>query len=213
MVQQYSHLWRLKFAELEEGSADRLLGCDLHQAFLIKDALVGNPGSPCGLHTALGWTIFGTNKGNTEAVVSPRFMINFVTTLGDEGRSCEQLIKLFSQDLDDIDENKNGILLSQKEKCALYILNDTIKKVDDHYSVGLLWKDDLEMSLHGRGLAERRLKGLKRRCDKDPDLFQRYSEKMSEYNLQCTEPVCKESEQNGRCRFIPHHCTALESKF
>ena len=213
LVQRHSHLRRLKFPELEEGRVDLLLGCDMHRAFLIKDVLVGNPGSPCGLHTALGWTIFGTDKGNIEAVGSPQLMVNFMTTLGDEDRSCEQLIKLFSQDFDDIDENKDDTSLSQEDKRALYILNDTVKKVDDHFSVGLLWKDDLEMSSDGRALAERRLKGLKRRFEKDPDLFQRYSEKMSEYISKYAEPVCEESEQNGRCRYIPHHCTALESKF
>ena len=149
LVQRHSHLQRLKFPELEEGRVDLLLGCDMHRAFLIKDILVGNPGSPCGLHTALGWTILGTGKGNMEAVDSPQLMVNFMTTLGDEDTSCEQLIKLFSQDFDDIDENKDDTSLSQEDKRALCILNDTVKKVDDHYSVGLLWKDDLEMSSDG----------------------------------------------------------------
>ena len=135
--------------------------------------MVGNPGSSCGLHTALGWTIFGTDEGNKEAVDSLQLIVNFMTTLEDEDRSCEQLIKLFSQDFDHIDENKDDVLLFQEDKCALYILNDTVNKVDDHYSIDLLWKDDSEMSPDGRALAERRLKELKRKFNKDPDLFQR----------------------------------------
>ena len=166
LVQRHSHLQRLKFPELEEGRVDFLLGYDMHRAFLIKDALVGNPDSPCGLHTALGWTIFGTDKGDSEAVDSPQLVVNFMTTLGDEDRSCEQLIKLFSQDFDDIDENKDDTSLSQDNKRTFYILNDTVKKVDDHYSVDLLWRDDSKMSSDGRALAERRLKGLKRKFGK-----------------------------------------------
>ena len=120
-----------------------------------------------------------------------------MTTLEDEDRSCEQLIKLFSQDFDHIDENKDDVLLFQEDKCALYILNDTVNKVDDHYSIDLLWKDDSEMSPDGRALAERRLKELKRKFNKDPDLFQRYSEKMSEHISKYAEPISKESELSG----------------
>ena len=51
--QWYSHFWRMKFPVLE-GGVDLLLGCHLHQAFLIYNSLVGNRDSPCRLHTALG---------------------------------------------------------------------------------------------------------------------------------------------------------------
>ena len=33
------------------------------------------------------------------------------------------------------------------------------------------------------------------------------------YISKYAEPVCEESEQNGRCRYISHHCTAIENKF
>ena len=101
---------------MKERRVNLLLGCDLHQAFLIQDALVGSPGSPGELHTALGWIIFGTDEGNTEAVDSPQLMVNFLTTLGIVDRSREQLINLFSQDFDNIDENKDDTLLSQEDK-------------------------------------------------------------------------------------------------
>ena len=66
LVQRFPHLNSLNFPSLDEGQIDLLLGCDLHRAFLIKDALVGNPGSPCGLHTALGWTIYGVMRESTK---------------------------------------------------------------------------------------------------------------------------------------------------
>ena len=61
--------------------------------------------------------------------------------------------------------------------CNFQILyhKSTVKKMNDHYSAGLLWRDDLKMSSNDQALAKRRLKVLKRRFDKDPDQFQRYS--------------------------------------
>jgi len=53
-----------------------LLGSDLHQAYHLQDVRIGNPGDPFGLRTVLGWTMYGTNKGNQE-IQAPRMMINF----------------------------------------------------------------------------------------------------------------------------------------
>ena len=41
-----------------------LLGSDLHQAYIHQDVLIGEPGEPCELKTALGWTICGKDDGD-----------------------------------------------------------------------------------------------------------------------------------------------------
>ena len=104
--------------------------------------------------------------------------------------------------------------MSQNDKQALAVLNRTVKKENDHYSVGLLWKDDEPMVSDGRVLAEKRLNGLHKRFVKNPVLFKNYCDKMSEYITKYAEPVPDPYAKNGAdYRYIPHHCTSEDVKF
>ena len=91
LVQRFPHLSGLNFPSLDEGQIDLLLGCDLHRAFSVKDALVENPGSPCGRHTALGWTIYGVDEGEYEGIESPELMVNFMGAQDNSDDSCDNL--------------------------------------------------------------------------------------------------------------------------
>ena len=212
LIQGYSHLRSLNFPSLAEKNIDLLLGCDLHQAFLTKNMIVGDPGDPCGLHTALGWTIYGTDGGDQRLEEPSNLMVNFLSTENTD-TSCERLLEILSQDFEDCDEGRNALALSHEDEHALFILNRSVKKVDSHYSVGLLWKGDATLLSDGRSLAETRLKYLKKKFQKDPVLFDRYSEKMSEYIDKYAERVSEELTSSGRIRYIPHHCIMGESKF
>jgi len=84
--------------------------------------------------------------------------------------------------------------------------------VNGHYSVGLLWKEDEPALPKNRSLAERRLMSLKHRFITDPELFCKYSEKIKEYLTLYAEPV-PEGLIPDRVFYIPHHCTAADTKF
>ena len=120
---------------------------------------------------------------------------------------------MLAQDFEDVGGEECDFLLSQEDRRALHILNNTVRMEDGHYSVGLLWKNECRIGSDGRDVAERRREGLTRRFKKNPDLYQKYCSKMTEYISNFAEPVPLESESNGRCRYIPHHCTAAETKF
>ena len=156
-----------------------MLGCDLHQAYLSKDVLVGEPGPPCGIHTGLGWTIYGRDKGDRKLYNENQLMVNFVTTAKTNAESCKEMLEVLRKDFED-NGDPSTLSLSLEDKHALHILNTTVKKVGNHYSVGLLWKDENAALPDNHCLAERCLANLKRRFLKDPELFKRYSEKMSE---------------------------------
>ena len=159
-------------------SNELLLGTDLHQAYLHRNVLVSKPGEPCGLHTALGWVIYGKDGGDREIKNESQVMVNFLDDkVKDE--SCDQLLQVLERDFKDA-ECSAVASWSQDDRHAMPILDRTIKKIDGHYSVGLLWKTK-ELDLpNNRVLAEKRLKFLMRKFRKNPNLFKRYSEKMSE---------------------------------
>ena len=80
----FPHLSELNFPELDYKWVELLLGSDLHQAYLLKEVLKGEPGQPCGLHTSLGWTIYGKDSGDKEIMGSSRLMVNFIDHRDDE---------------------------------------------------------------------------------------------------------------------------------
>ena len=212
MAHAFPHFRCLDFPLLKEKRVDLLLGCDLHQAYLSKDVLVGEPGVQCGIHTGLGWTIYGRDKGDRQLYNETQLMVNFVTTAETNAESCKEMLEVLRKDFED-DSDPSILSLSLEDKYALHILNTTVKKVGNHYSVGLLWKDESAVLPNNRCLAERRLASLKRRFLKDTELFKMYFEKMSEYLEHYAEPVNDEDMPGMRVNYVPHHCITGASKF
>ena len=61
------------------------------------------------------------------------------------------------------------------------IIENTISKVDGHYQIGLLWKQEDPHLPFNRAAAEARLHHLKRRFSRDPDLEAKYRAVIEEY--------------------------------
>ena len=92
LAHQYEHHKDIVFPEVKERKVELLLGSDLHQAYQLQDVRIGAPGDPSGLHTFLGWTIYGTDKGNRK-IKPPRMMVNFLDTDENLEVSCERILK------------------------------------------------------------------------------------------------------------------------
>ena len=110
-----------------------LLGSDLHQAYLSKEVLIGKPRSPCGLHTGLGWTIYGRDRGNPKLPRSSQLMVEFMTTAELNVELCMQLFDVLEQDFRDCDESVDITKLSIEDKQALGILGRSSQKGSNHY--------------------------------------------------------------------------------
>ena len=50
-------------------------------------------------------------------------------------------------------------------------MNKTVKKIGDHYSVGLLWKDDDPQLPNNREMPVKRLLSMKRKFIADPKIY------------------------------------------
>ena len=55
--------------------------------------------------------------------------------------SCNDILKILEQDFADLNLLQVTCTLLE-DKRALQIMNQTLKKIGDHYSVGLQWKND-----------------------------------------------------------------------
>ena len=139
-------------------------------------------------------------------------MVNIVTTAETNAESCKEMLEVLRKDFED-NCDLSTLSLSLEDKYAVHILNTTVKRVGNHYSVGLLWKDENAVLPNNCCLAERRLVSLKRRFLKDPELFKRYSEKMSEYLEHYAEPINDKDMPKMRVNYVLQHCITVASKF
>ena len=213
LASPYSHLQNIDFHEIRNGKVELLLGSDLHQAYQLQDLRTGEQGDPSGLQTFLGWTIYGTNGGDQE-IQPPKMMVNFLACEVKPEESCEKILEVLSQDFRDI-ELPERPCLSLEDKRAIEILNKTVEKVGNHYSVGLLGKEDNTVLQNNRKMALKRLEGVKKRFLSNPKFFEDYCEKINEY-FKCGYAVPVENDSyvwHGRINYIPHHSVSTSSKF
>ena len=77
---------------------------------------------------------------------------------------------------------KNDIkLLPKKDAHAMKILQTTTSKVQNRYSVGLLWKEQLPELPNNRCLASSRMLSLEKKFEKSPSLKEKYVQTINEY--------------------------------
>ena len=100
-------------------------------------------------------------------------MVNFLACEVKPEESCEKILEVLSQDFRDI-ELPEQPCLSLEDKRAMEILNKTVEKVGNHYSVGLLWKEDNTVFQNNRKMALKRLEGVKKRFLNNPKFFEDY---------------------------------------
>ena len=94
-------------------------------------------------------------------------IVNFVDVEESLEQSCYDLLHTVPCDIED--------------KRATEILNKTVKKVGNHNSVGLLWKEENPQLPYNRDMVLQRLQGMKKRFTADPQLFEKYRYKMQEH--------------------------------
>ena len=103
---------------------------------------------------------------------------------------------------------RKGIAVPMVDKKVLALWDDEVKKVCGHYQLPIPFKQDPPGLPDNKGLAERRLEGLKKRLCRAPQLHQRYTE---EVQLLLSKgyaelvPMEELYANPGRRWYLPHH--------
>ena len=119
------------------------------------DVIVGEKDRPVGMLTKLGWVLLGgkADKGQTKVT------LNHVKTDG-----LQKLVQKFWEIESYETLPKNDIkLLPKKNSHAMKILLTTTSKVQNRYSVGLLWKEQLPELPNNRCLTISRMLSLEKK--------------------------------------------------
>ena len=73
------------------------------------------------------------------------------------------------------------VLLTRNEKTAVYILEKTVTKIDGHYSLGLLWRNEVPNLLNNRSLALSRFLSLEKEFKNNLEFEAQYQKTIKEY--------------------------------
>jgi len=144
-----------------------LIGCDVPKTLEPHETRVSQGQGPFATRTIFGWTV----NGPMVRMGQPQPVCNFV-------KADEELSKQFRtfcdwEFSDSICVSKPA--MSKEDKRALSIMKESICLKEGHYQIDLPWKDHVPCLPNNRAMAEHRLKLLRRRLLKNPDLRSKYS--------------------------------------
>ena len=80
-----------------------------------------------------------------------------------------------------ITKDANPSLLTRNEKTAVYILEKTVIKIDGHYSLGLLWRNEVPNLLNNRSLALSRFLSLEKKFKNNLESEAQFQKTIKEY--------------------------------
>ena len=164
----------------------------------------GKPNEPIAIKTILGWVLMGGKLENYHnCVASNKLNLqNLDTLLESEERFWE--LETFGTC-----PKAYLTLLPKNEQKAINILEHTVEKTtDNHYFVGLLWKEHRPVLPFKRDLAIMRLKSLENKFKRDPEFYKSYKNTMKDYIKKghASKLLLEELKQTApHTNYIPHH--------
>ena len=189
-----------------KGSVELLIGADVPGAHRTFEYRVNHSGGPNAVKCALGWALVGpiTRPGHSREPEVGH--VNFVQS--DNNALHGLMQKMYERDFV---SKGDGLDLgaSLEDKRALQIMESSVVKVDGHYEIALPWKSESAKLPNNRTVAERRLGHLKNRLARDPELHNKYKDKMGEYlkNGYARKVPRKSLAPSPKTWYVPHHAT------
>ena len=170
-AEKWSHLKDIEIPEID-AEVSLLIGSDVPQALEPLEIRRGQRGEPYATRTALGWVVNGPIGRTGSAPHSASFITADV-------QLNEQFEKFCNMEFND-SAFSSKTSMSQEDRRALDVMNESIKLEEGHYEMALLWRQQPPELPNNKSLADHHLKLLKRRLTKDPLLHGKYTEFMAD---------------------------------
>ena len=144
--------------------------------------------------------------GYNEIVLESCMFVDYRVTNEDD-LLRPQLDRLWNTDFNESTVRSNESNISVKDKRAVEIMEQTLKRKDGHFQVALPWRRNPVVIPNNRPMAEQRLHSLRRRLQKNSELFVKYKDAMQDYiDKGHAERVPEEELEvnNGKVWYLPH---------
>ena len=193
------------FPDLECG-VELLIGADVPGAHRSLEYRMNHSGGPNAVRCALGWGLVGPTALPREFVANEVGHVNFVQS---ERVVLNDLMKRMYE-TDFLSKGKDIDLgASVEDKRALRAMEESVTKVSGHYQISLPWRSARAKLPNNKIVAENRVEYLGKRLEKDPEMHQKYRDKMKEYlENGHARKVPKDSlAPSLKTWYVPHHAT------
>ncbi|XP_055633594.1 uncharacterized protein LOC129773943 [Toxorhynchites rutilus septentrionalis] len=170
-AERYPYLRQIPIQSYQGAVPKILIGLDNLRLSLPLKIREGD--GPSAVKTRLGWCVYG------QQIEQLKEGYSFHVCKCDSSSEIQETLKQFFA----VEETGTTIhvALSKEEERAQHLLEQTTKRVNDHFETGLLWKkDDIHLP-DSYPMAVRRLQCLERKLDKDPALHENFHRQIQEY--------------------------------
>ena len=191
---RWQHLKDISVPEIEEKQISLLIGSDTPEVFCPLETRSGSRGEPLATRTILGWTIQGPATGRRTAAAS----VNRI-----EGSMVDHLKAMWEHDFKD--KSSTSKAMSQEDKKALKMLQDSKCLEEGRYKFGLPWKEGATLP-HNRSMAEHRLRLLHKKFRSDTAYAEKYTSQLEDYISKGYASTANDAHTTeGKVWYIPHH--------
>jgi len=103
-------------------------------------------------------------------------------------------------------------LMSANDKRAMELMRDSINLENGHYQLALAWKNDPPCLENNRSVVDHRLKLLKQRLSRDPELRSKYKDCIEDLLKKGYPTKAQPAKAQGKTWYLPHHAVQHPAK-
>ena len=207
-IKQWPHLVGVDIPVINTDEVGLLIGSNVPEAFWVQEQRRGGRGQPYAVRSPLGWSVFGP-MFNTEA--KRQSHVNFCHTKQvSDNLLHDNLMKMYREDFNENHPDAKG--MSREDIRAYDILENSMIFKEGHYHLALPWRNAEVQLPNNRATAYSRLMLLKKRLQRDTELYQRYSTQMESYISQGYAERVDTKCSAKTVWYLPHHPVTSPNK-
>lgn len=212
-LKDYKHLEGIKVPEIPIHTPGILIGLRHSKLCLSYEVREGKWDQPVATLTRLGWAVYG-NTGRKSSQNSLTAVCRVCECPSLDENLNETVKKFFTTESFGVRVVEKSVESREIEK-AREIFQNTIRKVDERYEVGLLWRDNTIELPNNYGMAFKRLTCFENRLGRDPILKSAVLEKLESHEkkgyIRKVSPTELQQHQ-GRKWYLPMFATSNPNK-
>ena len=175
---QWKHLEGISIPDTNGRKIELLLGANVLEAILQREARVGKPGQPAAIRTYFGWCLTGSVAQLLP--VGSREVMHVARRCEDEDELQTLVRDFWSTEAFDTKYDMKQPR-SYEDRLAEEMMESTTKGRGDRYETGLLWKSGCAPLPNDRGMALCRLESTEKALRRAPEKAAAYRDTMREY--------------------------------
>ena len=199
-IASFDHLQHITIHNID-APVGLLIGNDNAHVIQPTEIIKSDGTGPYAVKTAFGWAI----NGPLGSLHSQNHKANFIRVQQKDDLDSK-FRDFYNMEFNDLKASDIHCEMSQEDKRALKLMENSVQMIDGHYQLGLPWKKYPPDLPNNYALAEHRLNLLKRRLKKDPDLLAKYSDFMANLlDKGYAQPVPSSEIDANLVWYLPHH--------